>query len=97
MEPIRSVQFRAFAAERNRLFSLSFWANYNWNKHIVSDKHFHTREAVVALLKMAKTTSNPELAAGLVQAAADLKDQVGELPPPISKNTLRNSGHGPDT
>ena len=35
-----------------------------------------------ALLKMAKTTSDPGLAAGLVQAAADLKDQAGELPPP---------------
>lgn len=45
---------------------------------------FHAREAAAALLKMAKTTSNPEIAAGLVSAAADLKDQAGELSPPIS-------------
>jgi len=35
---------------------------------------------------MAKTTSDPDLAAGFVQAAADLKDQIGELPSSISTN-----------
>ena len=43
---------------------------------------FHTREAAVALLKMAKTVSDPQLAARLVEAAADLKEQAGELPKP---------------
>jgi len=52
----------------------------------VSRQHFHTREAAAALLKMAKTTSDPDLAAGFVQAAADLKDQIGELPSSISTN-----------
>jgi hypothetical protein len=33
---------------------------------------------------MAKTTSDPKVAAGLINAAADLKDQAGELPPPIT-------------
>jgi hypothetical protein len=33
--------------------------------------------------KMAKTTSDPKVAAGLVDAAADLKDQAGELPPSV--------------
>jgi hypothetical protein len=33
---------------------------------------------------MAKTTSDPDVVAGLVSAAADLKDQAGELPPPVS-------------
>jgi hypothetical protein len=47
-------------------------------------QHFHAREAAAALLKMAKTTSDPDVAAGLVSAAADLKDQAGELPPPVS-------------
>jgi hypothetical protein len=42
------------------------------------------REAAAALLKMAKTTSDPSIAAGLVEAAADLKEQAGELPPLIS-------------
>ena len=34
----------------------------------------------MALLKMAKTTSDPKVAAALIEAAADLKDQAGELP-----------------
>ena len=38
----------------------------------------------MALLKMAMTTSDPKIAAGLVEAAADLKDQAGELPPSLS-------------
>jgi hypothetical protein len=36
----------------------------------------------VALLKMAKATSDPVIAGRLVEAAADLKDQAGELPQP---------------
>lgn len=39
-----------------------------------------TRQAAAALLKMAKTTTDSILAARLIEAAADLKDQVGELP-----------------
>jgi len=50
----------------------------------VFKNRFHARKAAVALLKMAKTTSDPAMAAGLVQVAADLKDQAGELPPPLS-------------
>jgi len=33
---------------------------------------------------MAKTTSDPKVAAGLIEAAANLKEQAGELPPAIS-------------
>ena len=51
---------------------------------IVSSNHFHAREAAAALLKMAKTTTDRDMAAGLVQAAADLKEQAGELPPQLS-------------
>ena len=50
----------------------------------MSVNHYHARQAAAALLKMAKATSNQDIAAGLVQAAAELKDQVGELPPPAS-------------
>jgi hypothetical protein len=50
----------------------------------VSKNRYHAREAAAALLKMAKTTSDPAIAAGLIQAAANLKDQAGELPPPAS-------------
>jgi hypothetical protein len=49
----------------------------------VSQNHFHAREAAVALLKMAKAISDPRIAAGLIEAAAALKEQAGELPPPI--------------
>ena len=48
----------------------------------MSENRYHTRQAAAALLKMAKTTSDPGVAARLVEAAADLKDQAGELPPP---------------
>ena len=41
------------------------------------------REAAATLLKMAKATSNSRIAAGLVEAAADLKERAGELPPPL--------------
>ena len=38
-------------------------------------KHFHTRQAAMALLKMAKSTTDPDLAAKLVDVAADLAGQ----------------------
>ena len=50
----------------------------------VSQSHFHARQAAAALLKMAMTTSDQKIVAGLVAAAAALKDQAGELAPPIS-------------
>ena len=50
----------------------------------MSENRFHARRAAAALLKMAKATSDPDLAAGLVRVAADLKEQAGELPPEIS-------------
>jgi hypothetical protein len=49
----------------------------------VSANRFHARQAAAALLKMAKTTSDPDLAANLVRVAADLKEQAGELPPTL--------------
>jgi len=51
----------------------------------VQSNYFHTRQAAVALLKMAKTTSDANLAARLIELAADLKDQAGELPPPLKR------------
>jgi hypothetical protein len=70
----------------------------------VSYNHFHTRKAAAVLLKMAKVTSDPQLAAGLVRAAADLKDQAGELPLPVTRSpdaltdtSHGGSGHGVDT
>lgn len=46
----------------------------------MSENRYHARQAAAALLKMAMTTSNAGIAARLVEAAADLKDQAGELP-----------------
>jgi hypothetical protein len=42
---------------------------------IVLGRLYFTRQAA-SLLKFAKTTSNPELAAVLVQKAADMRSQV---------------------
>jgi hypothetical protein len=50
----------------------------------MSSNHYHARQAAAVLLKMARATSNQEIAARLIDAAADLKDQTGELPPPIN-------------
>ncbi|WP_083519118.1 hypothetical protein [Bradyrhizobium jicamae] len=50
----------------------------------MSESHFHARKAAATLLKMAKVSSDPALAGRLVDAAADLKDQVGEAPLPVS-------------
>jgi hypothetical protein len=38
------------------------------------------RQAAATLLKIAKSTQDPRLAARLIEKAADLKDEAGELP-----------------
>ena len=45
---------------------------------------YYAREAAAALLKMAQMTSDPNIAAALIQIAASLKEQIGELPPPVT-------------
>jgi hypothetical protein len=50
----------------------------------VSENRDHARQAAAALLQMAKTTSDPAISAGLIEAAAKFKDRAGELPPPVS-------------
>jgi hypothetical protein len=40
------------------------------------------RQPAAVLLKFAKATSDPHVAAALVDKAADLKDRIEELPPP---------------
>jgi hypothetical protein len=60
---------------------------------VVSDNRYHARQAAVVLLKMAQATADPTFAAKLVDRAADLKDRVGELPPPAeTPQTLREEG-----
>jgi hypothetical protein len=46
----------------------------------VSRYNSFAREAAATLLRMAKTTKDPQVASGLIQRAADLKDRTGELP-----------------
>jgi hypothetical protein len=46
---------------------------------------YYAREAAAALLKMAQMTSDPNIAAALIQIAASLKEQIGELPPPVTQ------------
>ncbi len=50
----------------------------------MANNRYHARQAAAALLKMAKATSDQEVAAGLIEAAANLKEQAGELPQPVS-------------
>lgn len=50
----------------------------------MAQNSFHTRQAAAALLKLAKATSDPNIAARLVEAAANLQEQAGELPPPTN-------------
>jgi hypothetical protein len=50
----------------------------------VTENRFHTRQAAAALLKMARATSDPTIARRLVEAAADLQEQAGELPPLVA-------------
>lgn len=47
------------------------------------------------LFKMAKSTSDPEVAAKLIDVAANLKDQAGELPPALSADQPDASTQGP--
>ena len=45
-------------------------------------RHYFVRQAAT-LLRFARSTSDPQLAAALVEKAADLKSQVDEtIPPP---------------
>jgi len=45
-------------------------------------RHYFVRQAAI-LLRFARSTSDPQLAAALVEKAADLKSQVDEtIPPP---------------
>ncbi len=65
----------------------------------MSENRYHAREAAAALLKMVRTTSDPAVVAGLIDAAANLKEQAGELPPPMSAKApdVQADGEPPET
>jgi hypothetical protein len=75
MEPFASVHFVTQFAERKRGSRIIPTRTYCSAGIIVSGRLYFTRQAA-SLLKFAKATSNPELAAVLVQKAADLKAQI---------------------
>lgn len=54
----------------------------------MSQNHYQARPAAAALLKMAKAASDPAFVSGVVEAAANLKEQVGELHAPDTPKAL---------
>jgi hypothetical protein len=53
----------------------------------VIGKQYFVRQAAT-LLKFAKSTQDPKIAAALVEKAADLKSQVDETIPPADQSLL---------
>jgi hypothetical protein len=62
---------------------------------VIVSEHQFAREAAATLLKLAKTTSDLNLALGFVERAADLKDLIGELPPPAPE-AVKGAEDAPD-
>ena len=71
----RCVHFCAQGAEQNRLFPRHACDGNGPGCIIVLSRPYFTRQAAT-LLKFAKLTSNPALAASLVERAADIKAQI---------------------
>jgi hypothetical protein len=56
----------------------------------VSSHSKFARAAAATLLKLAKTVSDPQAAAGFTELAADLKDRIGERStPPLETDAIR--------
>ena len=64
-----------------------------WGKAVI-DRGYLTRQATW-LLKFAKSTRNPELAAVLVEKAADLKSKIDEAVPPPDQSPKPPDVEGP--
>ena len=75
------LPFTFILSLRNGIFGPRYAPN-DGATDTVSKNRYHASEAAAALLKMAKAASDPAVAAGLIEAAAKLKDEAGELPPP---------------
>jgi hypothetical protein len=65
---------------RNQFPLRTFWPD-NKRENIVVGRNYFTRQAAT-LLKFAKSTSDPQLAAALVEKASSLKSQGDETPTP---------------
>jgi hypothetical protein len=46
------------------------------------------RQAAATLLKLARTVSDPQMAATFVDLAADLKERIGEHQPPLEVDAI---------
>ena len=66
---------------KSRLARDVFCGHGHYGESRVVGRSYLTRQAAT-LLKFAKSTKNPELAALLIEKAADLKSQVDETMPP---------------
>ena len=71
------VHFCTYVAERGRC---SLGEKRKRISVSVALNRFHIRRAAAAMLRMAQSTSDPVLAAKLIDLAAHLKEQAGELP-----------------
>ena len=79
MEPIACSRFFNKRSERipgSRLIP----SQLRWGNDLVPRFNYFAREAAATLLRMAKTTTDPAVASGLIQRAADLKERTEELP-----------------
>lgn len=76
MPQIRCLHFYTFPPERNPGSRVIGWGLIT-RENIVAGRLYLTRQAAT-FLKFAKSTTDPKLAAFLVEKAADLKSQVEE-------------------
>jgi hypothetical protein len=67
-----------FCSERNAVFARLDHAG-SGELHTVAKFRSHARKAAATLLTMAKTTSDPKVAARLIDAAASLQEEAWEL------------------
>jgi hypothetical protein len=78
LKGLSSVHFYTFGAERN--LWLRVYAPKDGVACTVSKNRYHAREAAAALLKMAKATSGPAVAAGLLKPPPNSKRKLASYP-----------------
>jgi hypothetical protein len=76
-----------FGPKRNPDFCVTCLRGEYYGETSVVGSNYLTRQAAT-LLKFARSTANPDLAAVLVEKAADLKSQVDETMPPPDPSPL---------
>ena len=84
MRPSRYVHFCAFPKEQIPGLRVMFSAAANAGKIVVEKQHL-VRQALTHL-KFGKSTSDPNVAAGLFENAADLRSQMDQWTMPADLN-----------